>query len=801
MVQNFTSLMLTTTMLCFLITMPLSGQEIEGYYASKVTAYNKGYLKGGLPFDERRVDPTKALGGPDNDVTYNFVSLGFTGELAVSFAAPVKNGQGADILIHETSFYQTGKPCESWPEKAEVFVSQDNENWYFAGAGCRSAEFFIPDELPWIIYVKVVDASNPMDSPFDIDDDGYDVNSVEALHGPFNPVIPLVECVQINPDGSYLAFMGYDNQESTAIEIPIGPDNYFSTSANLGQPESFLPGVHESAFYFSFDGSETAWTLISPDSTSRTATVSASSAACPFEKPTAHLSGDTVICNAGAPVDISVELTGTAPWTISYRTSLGVEKTISGITSPFYSFETRETTTFSLIRVSDFNGEGVATGSATISLAEKPAAILTGGGDYCGAEPQQLSVRLKGNAPWNFSLLKNGDAAERIQNWEQETYTTNISESGIFTIGELSDASCPGEPSLPVSFTFHEIPSAVISGGGTVCGAASAEAEIRLSGTGPFDIEYSNGEKVWELNGVTTTIVPLQLTEAGEYRLISVSNSFCDGLMSGIASVEHKALPEIEAEIPLEVCFGEIIRLSSISNETASYIWTSDGAGNITTAADGSALYQPATNEKGEIHFILRAQNECGATEKTFSSVIADPLDPGFSLKPETPETFNPVLFTPNEKDADEYSWNLNDETIGKESLQYTFLTSGSYPVTLSISKNGCDSSLTKIINVQEKKVLYVPNVFSPTASNPENRVVKVYGYGLSAQGFLFKIVNRWGNTLYETTDLSIAQNQGWNGKAKNGELQALGVYTYVLKGMFLDGEKFEKTGPVTLIN
>jgi uncharacterized repeat protein (TIGR01451 family) len=73
-------------------------------------------------------------------------------------------------------------------------------------------------------------------------------------------ITPFLECVHDQGDGNYEAIFGYKNDNSTAISIPIGPDNKFLPEpADRGQPIEFLPGLHPTAFAMSFDGEEIEW--------------------------------------------------------------------------------------------------------------------------------------------------------------------------------------------------------------------------------------------------------------------------------------------------------------------------------------------------------------------------------------------------------------------------------------------------------------------------------------------------------------------------------------------------------------
>lgn len=67
-------------------------------------------------------------------------------------------------------------------------------------------------------------------------------------------VIPLLDCVNFDPDTQQVtARFGYANPNATATAIPVGVDNFFSPPpSDRGQPTSFQPGTHPSAFSATF---------------------------------------------------------------------------------------------------------------------------------------------------------------------------------------------------------------------------------------------------------------------------------------------------------------------------------------------------------------------------------------------------------------------------------------------------------------------------------------------------------------------------------------------------------------------
>ena len=95
-----------------------------------------------------------------------------------------------------------------------------------------------------------------------------------------------------------------------------------------------------------------------------------------------------------------------------------------------------------------------------------------------------------------------------------------------------------------------------------------------------------------------------------------------------------------------------------------------------------------------------------------------------------------------------------------------------------------------------------VPNAFSTLSPDIEEQVVKVYCSNISDQDFSFRIYNKWGLVVYETTSLEEATQSGWNGINSNtGNPEKNDVYRYILSGRFLNGNELNRVGTITKIN
>lgn len=104
----------------------------------------------------------------------------------------------------------------------------------------------------------------------------------------------------------------------------------------------------------------------------------------------------------------------------------------------------------------------------------------------------------------------------------------------------------------------------------------------------------------------------------------------------------------------------------------------------------------------------------------------------------------------------------------------------------------GCRAVDSIDLIVVDESVLDVPNAFSP-GSLP-NDVLKVVRRG-DATLKRFVVFNRWGQKVFESTDI----NDGWDGRF-NGRPQPLGVYVYLVEALTNRGTPFHKQGNVTLI-
>jgi gliding motility-associated-like protein len=144
----------------------------------------------------------------------------------------------------------------------------------------------------------------------------------------------------------------------------------------------------------------------------------------------------------------------------------------------------------------------------------------------------------------------------------------------------------------------------------------------------------------------------------------------------------------------------------------------------------------------------------------------------------------------------DSYSWSPTTG-VSNPTMQQTNATVNATTIfTLTVSEGGCIRSDTTEIKVYEiiceDPYVFIPNAFSPNGDN-ENDVL--YVRGIWIEKMVFRIFDRWGEMVFESSDPSI----GWDGTFKGRKLDP-DVYDFYLDVTCIGGLKSIIKGNVTLM-
>lgn len=169
-----------------------------------------------------------------------------------------------------------------------------------------------------------------------------------------------------------------------------------------------------------------------------------------------------------------------------------------------------------------------------------------------------------------------------------------------------------------------------------------------------------------------------------------------------------------------------------------------------------------------------------------------------FSFSPLPAEENMPTTFTNLSDIVPSYKWLFGDGdsliTLRRDTLvRHQYNQTGNYTACLiAINEFGCPDTVCRQIPAIITPLIDVVSAFTPNGDGVNDRAV-AFGYGVSKM--MFRIYNRWGQLMFETT----VPRTGWDG-IFNGKPQPMDAYGYTLDAELITGEKVKKSGSITLI-
>ncbi|MBL4703137.1 MAG: gliding motility-associated C-terminal domain-containing protein [Flavobacteriales bacterium] len=239
------------------------------------------------------------------------------------------------------------------------------------------------------------------------------------------------------------------------------------------------------------------------------------------------------------------------------------------------------------------------------------------------------------------------------------------------------------------------------------------------------------------------------------------------------------------------ICEGECVIFTDTSTGGSNWEWTFNGG-----TPSASNAQNPGTicfNVAGNYNIVQIVTSSFGIDTTSSSIQVFDTpiIDAGIDVSVEFGEST--VLNATGAGLTGIYTWTPT-----------TWLTCSVCPTTIStpeetitytviaVDSNGCSATDNVSVVVNYDYLIWVPNIFSPNGDG-NNDVLVVRGKGV--ESIQFSVFDRWGEKVFETTNLSA----GWDGTFR-GQKMNKAVFVYYLKGVFVDGQEFTDKGDITLI-
>ncbi|MGZ4060641.1 MAG: PKD domain-containing protein, partial [Bacteroidia bacterium] len=454
--------------------------------------------------------------------------------------------------------------------------------------------------------------------------------------------------------------------------------------------------------------------------------------------------------------------------------------TATGGTPPYtYSWTTGSTTA---------NTSGLPAGSVTVTVTDahsctttattsisQPTALTatttnTPVSCFGGSNGSATALPSGGTMPYTYSWAPSGTSTAAISGLSAGTFTVTVSDAHSCTTTSTATVIQPAV-ALTVSSTSVS----------TTCGTNNGTASSTPSGgTAPY--VYS-----WSPSGGTaansSNLAP------GTYT-VTVTDAHSCSASTSVIILNSNGINASIASTPI-ICHNDSTGsvIASVTGGTGpySYLWnTGQLISTLTNLGAGS--------------YCVFASDASGCKDTACVDLSNPaPVSADFSSDPTITDIYNSEIhFTDLTPGSTTWQWNFGDTTgsISQDPI-HTYNQEGTYPVTLIVTNNmGCIDSVTHNIIINDGFTFYAPNAFSPN-DNGVNDIFLPKGTGWNPSTFRLLIFDRWGNLIYQTSDMY----QGWNGRVKNGPVAQNDVYVWKVDlSDIIKGRKHSYTGSVTIV-
>jgi len=342
------------------------------------------------------------------------------------------------------------------------------------------------------------------------------------------------------------------------------------------------------------------------------------------------------------------------------------------------------------------------------------------------------------------------------------TSTTTYTVTGTATNG------CSN--TVEVTVTVHPLPMVVASatpnpvceGGQTTVSASGASSYVWDQGLG---------------GGQTHDVSPSSTTT---YVVTGTDVNGC----TNTATVTVTVQPAIEASIAGDtvLCYGESTTL--IASGGTSYEWSGAGISNPTSSQ------QVISPTASGVYTVTVVSGAC--SDVALVNVTVHPL-PEVSAGDDTTIALGSSVQL-HASGGVSYTWYPATGLSCTDCSDPVASPEGTTEYTVTVTDgNGCSATDEVLVRVELNcGEVFVPDAFSPNGDG-KNDEFKVFGNCIKTINV--KIYDRWGNKMFETSDVT----ESWKGDYKGKEVNA-GTYVYVYSGTLVTGESIHGRGVVVLI-
>jgi gliding motility-associated-like protein len=378
-------------------------------------------------------------------------------------------------------------------------------------------------------------------------------------------------------------------------------------------------------------------------------------------------------------------------------------------------------------------------------------------------------------------------------------FTANPLSTTGYTV-YATDANGCLSPQQSISVFVH--PEATVTATDvTVCDGSSVVISATASGGngGPYTYTWNNG-----VSGASQSVSPTINASPSNY--IVTVNDGCSVPATDTSTVIVNPLAvAFMTVLDTSDCEDFNVQFTGLSNIGTSYSWDFGDGSPSQTGTPVNHVYTTPGSYDVTLTVMTAAGCYSSITNNNYIDVFPTPVAE-FSYSPQTIFSTSPtVTFTDLSLGANTWNWDFMHQApyIGNyvdtlQNPQYTYADSGVFNVQLYVTNSfGCRDTVEHQLEVVPEYVLYAPNAFTPFNRDGLNDTFMPYGIGIDPDHFEMSIYDRWGNRIYQTTDIT----RGWDGRANGGQnIAQIDTYVWKIDTQDWKGDSHTYIGHVTIV-
>ncbi len=324
-----------------------------------------------------------------------------------------------------------------------------------------------------------------------------------------------------------------------------------------------------------------------------------------------------------------------------------------------------------------------------------------------------------------------------------------------------------------------------------------------------------------EINQCTNSTIPsfrevtppvYSYTDTGWYNIYYVINEGLPNMQVECKQIRVQPIPNIYMNLHPTICRGDSIHLYAISNYADSFAWSPNYHIDTVYNHTDSILVWPdiTTNYHLMIHYpdgcivdtninveVIKVVADAGP-DRTIADGSETTLGGPYMSLDDVNQAH--AGYTPGYGQFS-YAWSPNqyiDNTVNpfphaKPPFDYTYFLEVSVQYINQYGIYTCKDHDTVTVHINCGDI-YLPNAFSPASANDGANRFGILNNQLTQLNY-FRIFNRWGAVVFETTNPANFWDGTFNGKPAPAD-----VYVWIADGFCQSGKAVKKKGNVTLL-